>query len=230
MANNIRVLIQKPVDGSGSGVQTVTGDGVGGTASDVVLVFPNADEVDDSTTTNKFATGTNTGDETTATIQSKRPLKTVNGSTLEGTGNVVTPDTTYTDAEIKTKYESNADTNAFTDAEKTNLGNQSGTNTGDKKTVESFPTQETTAFTVADNSDRAWIDCDFAAETEVTITATSVTVIGEPVYFSLSGDGQIKFVESGVTISFNADQSLIIGSKGDKIGLLKTGASTYEII
>jgi hypothetical protein len=32
---------------------------------------------------------------------------------------------------IKSKYESNADTNAFTDAEKTNLGNQSGTNTGD---------------------------------------------------------------------------------------------------
>lgn len=30
-------------------------------------------------------------------------------------------DTTYTDAEIKTKYEANADTNAFTDAEKTKL-------------------------------------------------------------------------------------------------------------
>jgi len=37
-----------------------------------------------------------------------------------------------TAAEIKTKYESNADTNVFTDAEKTNLGNQSGTNTGDQ--------------------------------------------------------------------------------------------------
>lgn len=37
-----------------------------------------------------------------------------------------------TDAEIKTAYENNADTNAFTDAEKTNLSNQSGTNTGDE--------------------------------------------------------------------------------------------------
>lgn len=37
-----------------------------------------------------------------------------------------------TDAEIKTAYENNANTNAFTDAEKTNLGNQSGTNTGDE--------------------------------------------------------------------------------------------------
>ena len=37
-----------------------------------------------------------------------------------------------TDAEIKTAYENNADTNAFTDAEKTLLWNQSGTNTGDQ--------------------------------------------------------------------------------------------------
>jgi hypothetical protein len=35
--------------------------------------------------------GINTGDETTATIQSKRPLKTVNGETLEGTGNIPFP-------------------------------------------------------------------------------------------------------------------------------------------
>lgn len=39
----------------------------------------------------------------------------------------------HLDAEaIKMLYESNPDTNAFTDAEKTNLGNQSGTNTGDQ--------------------------------------------------------------------------------------------------
>jgi len=40
--------------GTAGGVQSVTGDGVGGTASDVVLSFPDADEVDDSGTTNKF--------------------------------------------------------------------------------------------------------------------------------------------------------------------------------
>tara|TARA_R110000751_G_scaffold76642_1_gene154506 strand:+ start:442 stop:1200 length:759 start_codon:yes stop_codon:yes gene_type:complete len=74
----------------------------------------------------------NTGDETTGTIQSKRPIKTVNGSSLEGSGDVVTPDTTYSDSEIKTKYENNANTNAFTDTEKTNLSNQSNTNTGDQ--------------------------------------------------------------------------------------------------
>lgn len=35
-------------------------------------------------------------------------------------------------ASIKTSYESNSDTNAYTDAEKTTVGNQSGTNTGDE--------------------------------------------------------------------------------------------------
>lgn len=34
--------------------------------------------------------GSNTGDETTATIQSKRPLKTVNGTSLEGAGDIPT--------------------------------------------------------------------------------------------------------------------------------------------
>ena len=40
-------------------------------------------------------------------------------------------------AEVKTQYEENSDTNAFTDAEKTLLGNQSGSNSGDQS---SFPT------------------------------------------------------------------------------------------
>jgi hypothetical protein len=33
--------------------------------------------------------GTNTGDETTSSIQTKRPLKTVNGNSLEGSGNII---------------------------------------------------------------------------------------------------------------------------------------------
>ena len=32
--------------------------------------------------------GTNTGDETTTSIQTKRPLKTINGNSLEGTGDI----------------------------------------------------------------------------------------------------------------------------------------------
>jgi len=43
---DIRVVIQKPVNGVNSGVQTVTGDGVGGTATDVVMSFPDGTEVE----------------------------------------------------------------------------------------------------------------------------------------------------------------------------------------
>ena len=47
----------------------------------------------------------------------------VNGLTVETAvpANAVFTDTTYTDAEIKTKYENNADTNAFSDTEKSKL-------------------------------------------------------------------------------------------------------------
>ena len=52
------------------------------------------------------------------------------GTKLDGVESNATAD--QSDAEIKTAYENNADTNAFTDAEKTLLGNQSGVNTGDE--------------------------------------------------------------------------------------------------
>ena len=63
--------------GGGTGVQSVTGDGVGGTATDPVLSFPDADEVSDTSTTNKFVTDAqkskldrigNVNSQTTATV------------------------------------------------------------------------------------------------------------------------------------------------------------------
>ena len=45
--------------------------------------YPSADETRLANTS-----GTNTGDETTTSIQTKRPLKTVNNTSLEGTGNI----------------------------------------------------------------------------------------------------------------------------------------------
>lgn len=42
-----------------------------------------------------LVSGTNTGDETTSTIQTKRPLKTINGNSLEGNGDVSIQDTNF---------------------------------------------------------------------------------------------------------------------------------------
>lgn len=60
-------------------------------------------------------------------LKDAQDLNTGKLSTIE---NNATAD--QSDAEIKTAYENNANTNEFTDAEKTKLGNQSGTNTGDQ--------------------------------------------------------------------------------------------------
>jgi len=62
--------------------------------------------------------------------RSELALTTAERSKLSGIETGSTAD--QTDAEIKTAYENNADTNAVTDAEKTVIGNTSGTNTGDE--------------------------------------------------------------------------------------------------
>jgi len=78
--------------GGAGGIDAVNGD----SGPFVVL---DADDIDDSTTSNKFVTasqkvkidnlqGVNTGDETTSSIQFKRPIKSINNQSLEGVGNV----------------------------------------------------------------------------------------------------------------------------------------------
>ena len=64
-----------------------------------------------------------------------------------------------TDVQIKTQYENNADTNGFTDSEKTKLSNQSNTNTGDE-TAGTIKTKyesnaNTNAFTDAEKANLA---------------------------------------------------------------------------
>jgi hypothetical protein len=84
-------------DNTVDGGVIVTGvSDVNGNTGSVTL---DADDMDDSVTSHKFVTstdlvtlsntsGVNTGDETTSSIQSKRPLKTIGGSSLEGSGNI----------------------------------------------------------------------------------------------------------------------------------------------
>ena len=159
--------------GGGGSVNSVTGDGVSGTATDVILTFPTSNEVDNdslipgATTTlalNELGvatsdnatdintlqtnnTGTNTGDETTFSIQTKRPIKTVEGQSLEGIGDVsidvgvisfngrdgvvVSANGDYTTAQVT----ESTDKNYITDSESTVIGNTSGSNSGDETTL-----------------------------------------------------------------------------------------------
>jgi hypothetical protein len=98
---------KEPTITAGTTSQYYRGDKTFQTLDKSAVGLGNVANVDTSTTTNitdsvnkRFVTdanlttignqsGVNTGDETTASIQAKRPLKTINGNSLEGTGNIV---------------------------------------------------------------------------------------------------------------------------------------------
>ena len=161
LLNDLKVFFFPLVGGGsgGTGVQSVLGDGVSGTSTNVLLTFPTSTEiglgnVDNTSDANKpVSTATQTAlnskeDSFTKNTAFNKDFGTNAGEVLEGDTRTITASeiTTIsnqsntntgdeTAATIKTKYESNADTNVFTDAEQTNLGNQSNTNTGDETTA-----------------------------------------------------------------------------------------------
>ena len=132
-----------------NGILVTNGDGVAGNptiAPSYGTVANTIAQGDDSrfiTTEERgkvlLLSGTNTGDETTATIQSKRPIKTVASQSIEGTGNITisksdvglsnVPNVDTTTTQNITDF---ADKRFVTDADLTTLGNTSGTNTGDQ--------------------------------------------------------------------------------------------------
>ena len=126
-----RIVIQKPINALQSGVETVTGQGVDNTdPRNPVLSFPNTGQVAE-TTNKKYVSdndlsvinntsNTNTGDETTNSIQNKRPIKTVNGSSLEGNGNVL-----LTGSDIETSISSGTTIDSAILALQTDKANQS---------------------------------------------------------------------------------------------------------
>jgi hypothetical protein len=89
--------------GGGGGVQSVTGDGVGGTATDPVLSFPNADDVSDTTTTNKFVTDAQ-----------KSKLDRIGNVNSQATATVLTPAIDTVEIENITSLESDLTINAPT--------------------------------------------------------------------------------------------------------------------
>jgi hypothetical protein len=121
------------VVGGGSGVDTVTGDGVGGTSTDVVLTFPTPTEiglgnVDNTSDSNKpVSTAQQTAldlkvDENVAIVGATKTKVTYDAKGL------VTAGADATTADIA----DSTDKRYITDAQQTVLGNTSGTNTGDQ--------------------------------------------------------------------------------------------------
>lgn len=73
------------------------------------------------TVTNDSSEGFTANNSTWFDVVNSKIYKCTDATIGAAVWSVALQDTTYTDAQIKTKYEANADTNAFTDAEKSKL-------------------------------------------------------------------------------------------------------------
>jgi hypothetical protein len=100
------------------------------------------------------------------------------------------------------------------------------------KVVTGFPTVKTEDFTVDDDSDGKYQDCNFTVEREVTLNLTSFTEEGKSVFFDMLGVGQIKFVAgTGInSIQQNSLQSDVVGSIGDVIEIMLKPNGILKII
>ncbi len=111
------------------------------------------------------------------------PFATLNGGEFSKGTNLIS----LVGAGVKTAYEGEPNTNPFTDAEKTNLGNQSGTNTGDE------PAASTTVAGISELATSAEIDTG----ADNTRTITPLGLAGSALQTKVDG------VEAGAT----ADQT-----------------------
>ena len=122
-----------------------------------------------------------------------------------------------TDAEIKTAYEANADTNAFTDAEKTTVGNQSGVNTGDEAAA------SRTVAGVAEIATEAEIDTG----TDDTRSVSPLGLAGSALQTKVDGIEALADVTDAANVA--AAGAVMDSDISEGEGLLrKTGAGAYE--
>ena len=135
--------IQGITGDTGNGIDNITrtsGTGTAGTTDVYTITY--TDATTDTLSVYNGADGLGSGDMLKNTYDTTNNgvvdnAEKVNGLTVETAvpSGALFTDTTYTDAEIKTKYEANLDTNAFTDAEQAVVAATSGTNTGDQTNI-----------------------------------------------------------------------------------------------
>lgn len=148
-------------------------------------------------------------------------------------------------AEIKTAYESNLDTNAFTDAEQTLLGNQSGANTGDEVAATSTVSGVVELATIAEvdtgtDTDRAITPAGLAgsalqtkvngieASADVTDT-TNVTAAGALMDSELANIAAVKALDQGVATTDSPQFTGIELGHATDTTLTRSAAGTMAI-
>jgi hypothetical protein len=163
-----------------------------------------------------------TGDITVSGTVDGRDLAT-DGTKLDGIEASATAD--QTDAEIKTAYENNADTNAFTDADHTKLdgieANATADQTGSEIKSAYEAVADTNAFTDAEKTKLSGIE----ASADVTDTA-NVTAAGALMDSEVTNLAQVKAFDSSVYAT--AAQGTLATNALPKAGGQMTGNITFS--
>lgn len=149
-----------------------------------------------------------------------------------GTGTSETP------ASIKSKYESNADTNAFTDAEQTKLGGIETAATADQTPVEIKSAYEsnadTNAFTDAEQTKLSGIEDNATADQ----TAAEVSVSSSPTnYTAATPDAEAHFVGinaalgsvSGGSVTNNFNNTFADSNGSGLVGTINGTNTTFTV-
>ena len=129
------------------------------------------------------------------------------GVTASGTGTVktITIASSLTDAEVKTAYENNSDTNAFTDAEKSKLGTVETNAKDDLSGSEIKALYEaqsnTNAFTDADNVKLGTVEANASADQTDAEIRTAVEAATDSNVFTDADHTKLNGIETGADIT-----------------------------
>ena len=168
--------------------------------------------------------GTNTGDETTATIQSKRPLKTIEGNSLEGSGNIDldkadvglgnVDNTSDADKPISTATQTALDGKKNDFTENTAFNKDFGTNTN---TVLEGNTRIITSSEITTIANQSGTNTGDENTTTIQTKRPIKTVNGN----SLEGNGNVQ-----ITAVAPINSASFISSLSQNVGTLLNGSGT----
>ena len=233
------------------------GTNVSYNASTGVLTVPRGADGSDASVTAANVTGVLTGGTgisiaSNGTITNDSPDQTValtgaGGTSVTGTypNFTITSSSTLTDAQIKTAYENNADTNAFTDADHTKLdGIEASADVTDVTNVTAAGAVMDGDFTSNGLMKRTGAGT-YSVDTSTYLTSFDITTQTDPKYLRAdTGDSAAGFIQfsSGFTSSMGTFTGALNGTTasftgdvqadtfdGDNLDISKTGNATTNI-
>jgi len=219
-------------DAPTSGVSTVTGDGVGGTATDVVMSFPDGTEVElidgGGVSVTQAVTDLQNG-----LTPNHSDLNLDDGTNPHGTtksdvslGNV--DNTSDANKPVSTATQTALDLKANqSDLVLTNSQVLNNTTALDTKRPNISFTTKTADYTPSGEVDNTYINVDSATDKTITFDTGAFAKDGDVVFFERINTGRILFANGTASISAAPSLSLISGGVGSIVAVIRKSASVY---